>query len=128
MPVRLDSQQIVDVAAFGEQHQVRSRQTAKKWNQHFCQISHMVKSETVEHLAHVEAYVAGGVGNGPVNLPEHGVIVDVDLDKRLPFAIHKSQIAVCAMVGTTIGDRNQLMVRPAGNARSQRTIELLHKG
>lgn len=58
MFVRLDGEQIVNIAALGQQHEKASRETGEKRNQHCREICYVVKRETVEHFAHIEADLA----------------------------------------------------------------------
>jgi len=53
--IRLNGQQVVDIAAFGQQHQVSPRETGEKGNEHLCQIGYVVEGEAVEHFAHIES-------------------------------------------------------------------------
>lgn len=62
----------------------------------------MVESETVEHLAHVEADHAAGPGDGSSDLPEHGLVVDIDFDEGSVFSIDECEIAICAVEGASV--------------------------
>lgn len=53
--IRLNGQQVVDIAAFGQKHQVSPREAGEKGNEHLCQVGYVVEGETVEHFAHIES-------------------------------------------------------------------------
>ena len=74
----------------------------EKWNQDFCQAGDVVKRETIEHLSHIKAGLTTVIGQGLSNLLEHCVVINIDLNERRVLTIDKCQIAIYAVIGTTI--------------------------
>ena len=62
----------------------------------------MVERETVEHFTHIEADFALGVGQSFSYLLEHGIVIDVNLNKRSKLTINVREIAICAVIGTAV--------------------------
>ena len=87
----------------------------------------MVQGKAVEHLAHVEAYLACRASDRFAYLSEHCVVVDVDLDEGRVFAIDECQITVRAEVGTAIGERDQLVIRFAADVVTEASIRVLYE-
>lgn len=125
--VGLDGQQIIDIAAFGQQHQKAVGKAGEKWNQYFRQAGYVVECETVEHLAHIETNLAVRVSHGFSYLPEHGIVIDIVFYKWGVFAIDKRQIAICAVVWTAVRDRNQFVVRATADIRAKPAIKIPYK-
>lgn len=76
---------------FNERHKLSSK------------IRNVVKSKTVEHFAHVEVSATFGLGGSFANLSEHRFIVDIQLNERRIFAVHKPKIAIGAIVWASVG-------------------------
>ena len=62
----------------------------------------MVEGETVEHLAQVEADRAAWLRNNPSDLPEHSLVVDIDLNEGSVFSIDEREVAICAVEGASV--------------------------
>ena len=62
----------------------------------------MIESETVEHLAHVEAGCTVRPGDGAADLPEHCIVVDIDLHEGMVLSIDECKIAICAVEGASV--------------------------
>jgi hypothetical protein len=60
-------------------------------------------------------------------LLEHRIVVDVDLDEWSKFSIDKCEIAICAVIGSVVRDRNQLIIRAAADIRAEPAIEASYK-
>ena len=86
----------------------------------------MVECEAVEHFAHVEADCSVGLG-GASDLAEHGIVVDVDFDEWRVVSIDVCEIAICAIERAAVGDRHQLMIRPAKHIRAEIAVGLAHE-
>ena len=103
MVIRRHDQEVVDVAALGEEHQVCTGKASEERNQHGGQVGYVVEGEAVEHFAHVEIDTAWGRGDGTAELLEHRVVIDIQFDEGGMFAIDEGEIAVGAMVRTAVG-------------------------
>ncbi len=79
-------------------------------------------------MEHKKAYFAGGCAHRLAYLLEHRIVVDIDFDERSELSIHKGQIAICAVVGTAVRNRNQLVVGTAADIWAEPAIKPPHKG
>ncbi len=121
--VRLDGEQIVDVGAFGQEHKICFRESGEKGDELSCKVCNVVKSKRVEHLTHIEGGYTCRGGNGFSDLPEHSVIVDVDFDEGRVAAVDEGEIAVCAVVGTSVGYGDELVVWTAADISTEVAVE-----
>lgn len=62
----------------------------------------MVECKTVEHFTHVEAEFALRVGQSFSYLLEHGIVIDVNLNKWSKLTINIREVTICAVIGTTV--------------------------
>lgn len=121
--VRLDGEQIVDVGAFGQEHKIRFGESGEEGDELRCKVCNVVESKRVEHFTHIEGGYSRGAGTGFSDLPEHGVVVDVDFDEGRVPAVNEGEVAVCAIVGASIGYGDELIVWTAADISTEVAVE-----
>jgi hypothetical protein len=123
--IGFDGKQIVDIRTFGEQHKEGVGQAGEEIHKHRRKVCNVVESKGIEHFAHIEAdFVQPAFGEFG-DLPEHCVVIDVDFYEGMVFAIDEREIAVCAAIWTTIGKRNEFVIRSAADMRTEVTVETI---
>lgn len=125
--VGFDGKEVIDVSAFGKQHKEGVWQARKELYEHRCKIGNVVEGERIEHFAHIEAdFVQRAVGEFS-DLPEHCVVIDIDFDEGVVFAIYESEIAVGAAIGTAVGDWNEFVIGATADMRAEFPVEFVYE-
>lgn len=122
--IRLDDEKVINVGAFGQEHQVGIRQCDDKRNEFSGEISYMVQSKAIKHFAHIEVNAVRCSGSSSGNLTEHSLVVDIQLDIRRVLSIDECEITICTIVRAAIGKWGQLMVWATPNIQAKPAIEM----
>lgn len=121
--VRFNGEQITDICAFCKQHKKGVGQAGEEIHEHRREVRNVVESERIEHFAHIERNASCIVADEFCYLTQHCVVIDVDFDEGVVFAIYEREIAVCAAIGTAVGDGNEFVVGAAEDMRAEFPIE-----
>jgi hypothetical protein len=118
---------VIDITTFGKQHKKRVGEPGKEINKHRREVCNVVESEGVEHFAHIKADFVQRAICEFGDLLKHCVVVYVDFDEGVMFAIDKRQIAICAAVRAAVGDGDKLVVRPAAKTGAEFAVEFVNE-
>jgi len=127
--IRFDGKQIVDICAFGKQHKKRVGEPEEEIHEYRREVYNVVESEGVEHFAHIEAdFMSRQVRISEFgNLLKHCIVVDIDFDEGVMFAIDERQIAIRAAIRTAIGSGNEFVIWPAAKTGAEFAVEFVNK-
>jgi hypothetical protein len=125
--IGLGCKQIVDVRAFRKQHQESIWEAREIVNEQRREVGNVVEGERIKHFAHIKTYFVKRACGKVGYLPEHYVVVDVNFYEGMVFAINKCKIAICAAIGTAVGDRNELVIRTTADSGTEFSVEFVYK-
>ena len=125
--IGFDGKEIIDVAAFSKQHKIGVRESGEKLHENRRKVCNVVEGERIEHFAHIEAdFMQRAIGEFS-DLPEHCVVIDVDFDEWVVFAIYENEVAVCTAIGTAIRDGNEFVIGATANTGAELPVEFVEE-
>jgi hypothetical protein len=125
--IGFDGKQIADICAFGKQHKEGVGESRKEINEYRREVCNVVEGEGVEHFAHIEADFVQRASGEFGDLLKHCVVVDVDFDEGVVFAINERKIAIRATIRTAIGDGNEFVIWSAAKAGTELPVEFVNE-
>jgi len=123
--IGFDGKQIADICAFGKQHKEGVGQAGEEIHKYRREVCNVVKSEGIEHFAHIEADFVQRTIDEFSDLTEHCAVIDVDFYEGMVFAIDEGEIAVCAAIWTAVGNGNEFVIRTAADMGAEFAVEII---
>jgi len=123
--IGFDGKEVIDIAAFGKQHKEGIGQAGKVFHEHRREVCYVVEGEGIKHFAHIETdFVQRTIGELG-DLPQHRVVINVDFDEGVVFAINHREVAIGAAIRAAVGDGNEFVIRPTANPGAEFPVEFV---
>jgi hypothetical protein len=123
--IGFDGKEVIDVAAFSKQHKECVRHVREEIDEHRGEVGNLVKGKRIEHFAHIETdFVQRTIGEFG-DLPQHCVVINVDFDEGVVFAIDQSEVAIGAAIRAAIRDGNEFVIGTTANLGAEFSVEFV---